>query len=162
MTDASSRLAERLADEGRKTMEFFEHLTADQWDAVIYPADAPEGSGWFVRHILAHFVSSEAANALVVEDISKGGVGAPENFDVDRFNAKQLTLQENKSPKELLDKFAALRERTVALVNRFSEADLARQGRHPFFGLAPVEDIIKLIYRHNQIHQRDIRKVIGG
>jgi hypothetical protein len=35
---------------------------------------------------------------------------------------------------------------------------LLHQGRHPFLGRAPLSEIIKIIYRHNQIHLREIRQ----
>jgi hypothetical protein len=40
-------------------------------------------------------------------------------------------------------------------------ADLERIGRHPFLGVAPLVEMIKLVYRHNGIHIRDARKLVG-
>jgi hypothetical protein len=39
-------------------------------------------------------------------------------------------------------------------------ADLANTGRHPFLGWVAVEDIIKMLYRHDQIHLRDLRRLL--
>jgi hypothetical protein len=39
--------------------------------------------------------------------------------------------------------------------------DLAKQGRHPFLGTASLSDMIKLMYMHNQIHIRDIRRMLA-
>jgi hypothetical protein len=161
MADSPAHLADRLSQEGQKTLDFFNQLPPGGWDQVIYPSDSAGSNPWQVRQVLAHFVSSEEANALVVEDIAIGGSGAPENFDVNRFNASQLTKLDSQSAEALLERFAFLRSKTVAFVRSLDELDLAREGRHPFFGTAPVEEIIKLIYRHNQIHQRDIRRALG-
>ncbi len=38
------------------------------------------------------------------------------------------------------------------MVASISQADLTEEGRHPYLGVAPLTDMIKLIYRHNQIH----------
>jgi hypothetical protein len=38
------------------------------------------------------------------------------------------------------------------------DPDLAKLGRHPFLGITSLEDIIKMVYRHNQIHMREIRR----
>jgi hypothetical protein len=46
------------------------------------------------------------------------------------------------------------------MVAEMDNNDLEIQGRHPFLGVAPLSDIIKLIYRHNQIHIREIRKTL--
>jgi len=49
---------------------------------------------------------------------------------------------------------------TVNLVRGMSEADFDRIGRHPWFGRVPLENMLKLIYRHNMLHERDIRKAL--
>jgi len=54
-----------------------------------------------------------------------------------------------------------VRAQMVALVASMSTDDLARQGRHPFLGQATLSEMIKMVYRHNQIHYRDLRKVLG-
>jgi hypothetical protein len=46
-------------------------------------------------------------------------------------------------------------------MNGLSADDLVKTGRHPWLGIAPLEDMIQLLYRHNQIHQRDIRKLLA-
>jgi hypothetical protein len=154
MPTSPERLAERLATDGRRTLEFFRGLTPAQWEQVIYT----DGTQWSGSHILAHFVSSEAANAKVIENIITGGPGAPVEFEIDAFNEQNVAELTAYSIEELLVKFETLRQATVDLVRQMGERDLLKEGRHPFFGMAPVEDIIKLIYRHNQIHLRDIRR----
>jgi len=153
----SKRLAEKLTGEGGRTMEFFRGLTPDQWEQVIYS----EGKEWKVRQVLAHFVSSEAANRQVVENILGGGPGAPVVFDINKFNEEKVAELLDNSVEELLVQFVMLRQATIDLVRRMDDIDLGKQGRHPFFGIASVEDILKLIYRNNQIHLRDVRKMFG-
>jgi len=46
------------------------------------------------------------------------------------------------------------------MVSQFDDPDLEKSGRHPWLGMAQVEEIIKLMYRHNQIHQREIREAL--
>ena len=92
--------------------------------------------------------------------IVAGGAGVPDDFDLDRYNESKVRKVGERSFEELLDAFAAFRGETIDLVATLSLADLDKVGRHPFLGLAPVEDILKLMYRHAQIHQRDIRRYI--
>jgi hypothetical protein len=65
-------------------------------------------------------------------------------------------------PGELIEQFRQERENCIALVHRLSQEDLQKSGRHPWLGVAPVEEIVKLLYRHNQIHLRDIRKALAS
>jgi len=45
-------------------------------------------------------------------------------------------------------------------VQKMQESDLERKGRHPFLGITTLEEMLKLIYRHTMIHQRDIRRAL--
>lgn len=157
MAETPLHLAERLRTDGEKTVQFFRGLAPHDWEAIVYG----EGAAWQVRQVLAHFVSAEAANRQVVADIQKGGGGAPADFQIDQFNASEVERLLQATPGELLDAFTGLRQLTVELVGAMDESDLARTGRHPFFGVAPLEEIIKLIYRHTQIHLRDIRRSLA-
>ena len=156
MPDTPERLAERLLGDGQKSLAFFRSLTALQWEYIIYS----EGTNWNIHQILAHFVSAEWANGQVIQDIVNGGSGAPLDFDVNRFNELEVSRLSLLPNEELLVQFDKLRRTTIQFVLKLSDYDLTKLGRHPFFGLAPVEDIVKLIYRHNQIHLRDVRRVL--
>ena len=61
---------------------------------------------------------------------------------------------------DLLNALRAARQDTIDLVATIADADFARQGRHPFFGMMVIEDMFKLIYRHNMLHARDLRRVL--
>jgi len=111
--------------------------------------------------VLAHFVASEAAHARLIRNVVSGGAGAPEDFNIDRFNESQLAPLRAVPLAELLRRFDDLRRQTVRLVASFTLEDLEKQGRQPFLGMTTVEEMIQLIYRHVQIHLRDIRRVLG-
>ncbi len=157
MSDTPEFLAQRLQSEGDKTSAFFEELAPTAWEQLVYS----EGSPWTVLQVFAHFVSTEASLFELVENIAGGGSGAPENFNIDAFNQREVAALESASFPVLLARFQAYRQHTAERVRRLSPADLEKQGRHPFLGPAPLAEIIKLIYRHNQIHQRDIRKLLA-
>jgi hypothetical protein len=154
MAETPQRLVDRLSQEGEKTRQFFEALPAVDWDLQVYS----EGGQWRIRQIMAHFVATEASVQKLIKNIQDGGEGAPLDFDIDRFNESRVSRLEGTSPSELISQFCELRQQTAQLVACLSPDDLQRTGRHPFLGVTSLEEIIKLMYRHNQIHQRDIRK----
>ncbi len=156
MSDTPQNLAKRLLSEGEKSIQFFLGLDREQWERKIYT----EGSQWSVRQILAHFVTAEDSLRRLVEDIARGGDGVPEDFDLDSYNERKVAGMEDVQIENMIEQFQQNRERTAELVNGLEQKDLSRMGRHPFLGVAQVVDIIKLIYRHNQIHQREIRKLL--
>lgn len=156
MADTPEFLAERLSEEGEKVSRFFNELSPEQWNIRVYPED-----GWTVHQILAHFDVTETNMAWLIKDVLNGGGGAPEDFDLDEFNKRTVASWEGLPAEDLLNRFQTHRQRTIELVKSMSEADLQKIGRHPFFGVAPMLDVIKLIYRHNQIHIREIRRALS-
>jgi hypothetical protein len=110
--------------------------------------------------VLAHFVASERGFYSLISDILSGGNGAPEDFRLNEYNERKVDELAAASTAELLSLYTAQRQKTCELVSGMSELDLLRTGRHPFLGVAPVEEMVKLIYRHNQIHLRDIRRLL--
>jgi hypothetical protein len=156
--EQAERLVERLRAEGEKTLAFFRELPEEAYAQEVYA----EVTAWKIEDILAHFVSAEAAFAVLLENVVEGGEGAPEGFDIDRFNEGDLRQRQGAGAGALLESFARLREKTVGLVSGLEAEDLERMGRHPFLGMTRVEDMIKLVYRHNQIHVRDIRRALSA
>lgn len=156
MPDTQEHLAGRLANDGQRSIEFFTGLSPFDWEVLVYT----DKQNWTVSQILAHFVSAESGNLKLIQDILAGGEGVSSNFDIDRFNDRALASYPTIDPARLLEDFVSQRKITVSFVQDFQPGDLLLVGRHPFLGLAPVGEIIKLIYRHNQIHIRDIRKVL--
>jgi hypothetical protein len=152
------KLVDRLISSGRRTRDFFEAIEGDNWYEQVYT----EGANWSVHHILAHFVATEASIARLVKYILQGNPGVPEGFDIDAYNEKEVNCFAKLPNDMVLQRFMERRGETIQLVMDLSDADLAVEGRHPWLGITSIEQIIKLMYRHNQIHQRDIRKTLDS
>ncbi|GAB4526099.1 MAG: hypothetical protein Fur0018_11200 [Anaerolineales bacterium] len=150
-------LSQKLHAEGEKTLAFFRALGAEDWQRPVYS----EGAEWTVRDILAHIASAESSIPRLIRALLEEGRQPPPDFDLDAYNRRKVREMAEMTPEALLALFEQRRAATVALVEGLSEADLQRVGRHPFLGEAPVEEMLKLIYRHIQIHQRDIRRTLN-
>jgi hypothetical protein len=157
MPDAIEFLMNRLRDEGEKSIQFFLNISPEKWESTVYT----DGSHWTVRQVLSHFAQSESSLCRLVEQIVNGGTGTPENFDLNAYNEYKVSSINQMSISDLISLYRHNRERTIKLVSGLTEDDLSKKGRHPFLGVATLLDIIKLIYRHNQIHIREIRQVLG-
>jgi hypothetical protein len=156
MSDTPTFLAERIRSEGDKAIAFFSNLNPEQWQTAVYT----EGETWTVRSVLAHYVTSEKAFLTIFCDIRDGGHGVSDNFEIDRYNASQQKKTKDLSPQDLLQQFISTRATMVDLVGSLSEQELAKQGRHPYLGQTALSEMIKMVYRHNQLHYRDIRKIL--
>jgi uncharacterized damage-inducible protein DinB len=149
-------LADKLRTEGEKFFALFVGLTDDQWEAEVYT----EGETWTIRNVLSHFVTSERGLVRLFERIRLTGEGASDDFSIDRYNASQQEKTKDLSPQELLEQYKAIRADSIAWTLSLDEADLEKQGRHPYLGMTILREMIKMLYLHNQIHYRDMKKVL--
>ena len=154
------QIIEKLKENGAEAAKFFSGLRPEDWEVEMHA----DGERWTVRQILAHLVEAESGTALLIRQIASGGEGVPENFDLDRYNHGRVMKRESKGEDEaaLVDRFLDHRRRTVEMVAGMSASDLKREGRHPFLGISEIGDMLKLMYRHVRLHQRDIRKKLAG
>jgi hypothetical protein len=145
-----------MRTEGDKTIAYFKNLPQEAWGTQVYTT----GTCWNIKQVLAHFLSAERGlNALVHDIITEGG-GAPEEFDIDEFNEGEVADLADLEVPALLDAFGKARKEFSDLVASLSMGDLDRMGRHPWFGETELRKALKLVYRHNMIHLRDIRKAL--
>jgi hypothetical protein len=150
-------LAAKLEKGRQKTFAIFNALTLEQWQQPLYTEPA-----WQVRHLLAHFVSSEGQLLALARDVAGGGPGAAPDLDINRFNAGEQSRLESQSPEILLGLLAQARQQTIEWVRTLGEDQLDRIGRHPALGAVNVETMIAAIYGHQLIHMRDLSRLLGS
>ena len=151
-----TELAEKLKSEGQKFIDIFSALTEEQWNAEVYT----EGATWTIRNVLAHFGTSERGLVKLFEQIRLGGSGAADDFSIDRYNEAQQQKTKELTSAELLEQYQSVRANSVTWVSGLQESELEIQGRHPFMGMTSIREMVKMLYLHNQLHYRDLKKVL--
>ena len=151
-----TELAEKLKSEGERSVTIFAGLADEQWQTEIYT----EGTTWTVRDVLSHFVTSERGLIKLFEQIRQGGSGSSEEFSIDRYNASMQARTKASTSQELLEQYKSVRAESIAWVLGLKESELELTGRHPFLGATVIREMIKMLYLHNQLHYRDMKKVI--
>ena len=151
-----NELADKLKSEGEKIHAIFADLTDEQWETEVYTEDQT----WTIRNVLAHFVTSERGLVKLFERIRAGGEGSPDDFSIDRYNARQQEKTQKLSSQELLEQYKAVRADSVAWTLSLQESELEIEGRHPFLEMTSLREMIKMLYLHNIIHYRDMKKVL--
>jgi uncharacterized damage-inducible protein DinB len=151
-----TELAEKLKIEGERMAAFFSELTDDQWNNEVYT----EGATWSIRNVLSHFVTSERGLLKLFERIRTTGEGASIDFSIDRYNAAQQEKTKNLAPAELLEQYKQVRAEAVKWVSNLKEEELEIKGRHPFLGETVIREMIKMLYIHNQLHYRDLKRAL--
>jgi hypothetical protein len=154
--ETTAHLQKRLAAEGEKIATFFLELEDADWGLLIYNED----SKWTLLHILKHFVSVEQAFQWLIQDVLDGGTGAPKNFVIDEFNEAEVGRFSEYQPADMVRAFQSLRKDSISLTGSLEPGDLEKRGNHPYFGNTKIEKILKLLYTHNSIHMRDVRRAL--
>lgn len=156
MVEDLIHIKKRLAEEGEKTIAFFDSLSDLDWDQPVYTT----GSGWRVRQLLAHFVSAERAYKQAIQDVLHGGRGVPEGLDIDRFNEQETYPLSLKPVPDLIEDLRQSRAETIRIIQDLDQSDLSRSANHPWFGEKEVGWLLKLLYRHQSMHLSDVRKAL--
>jgi uncharacterized damage-inducible protein DinB len=149
-------LSDKLKVEGEKLIAIFEGFTEEQWAASVYT----DGELWTLRNVLSHLVTSERGLLKLFERIRTTGEGASEDFSIDRFNAAQQYKTKELTALELLEQYKTVRAESVAWVSALQDTELEITGRHPFLGMTTIREMIKMLYLHNQMHYRDVKRAL--
>ncbi|MBK8822729.1 MAG: DinB family protein [Anaerolineales bacterium] len=149
-------IAEKLISEGEKFVGIFSALTDEQWQTEVYT----EGATWTIRNVLSHFVTSERGLVKLFEQIRQGGSGAADDFSIDRYNESQQKKTQDLPVAELIELYKSTRAETVTWVSGLQESELEIIGRHPFLETTTLREMVKMLYIHNQVHYRDLKKVL--
>lgn len=151
-----NELAEKLKTEGERMAAFFAGIPDEQWSSEVYT----EGTTWSIRNVLSHYVTSERGLVRLFERIRTTGEGAADDFSIDRYNASQQEKTKDLAPAELLEQYKQTRAESVQWVSGLKDEELEIKGRHPFLGETVIREMIKMLYLHNQLHYRDVKRAI--
>lgn len=135
---------------------FFSELNEDQWTNEVYT----EGTTWSICNVLSHFVTSERGLVKLFERIRTTGEGAADDFSIDRYNASQQDKTKDLPPADLLEQYKQVRADSVQWVSGLKDEDLEIKGRHPFLGETVIREMVKMLYLHNQLHYRDVKRAL--
>ena len=156
MTSRREDIIASLEAGGEEIEAFFSNLPAA---ALAHPVYTEEVQ-WTVQRVLAHLITIEGSMQKLFKNILDGGPGAPEDFNVGRFNRTQPQKLDHLSLEALLEGFHRVRAATIEMVADMTEADLDREGRHPFHGHGKLERFVRWAYEHARLHENDVRRAL--
>ncbi len=152
--DRKTTIRQRLHEARQLLLEAVAAL--DEETALTATAN-PE---WRVRDILAHLAAAERGLLRNVERFLAGGE-LPADFDLDRWNRRQVARRQDATVADLLAELAASREETWALLDRLDETALEVSGLHPAGMPTTVAGLFVTIAHHELDHGNEIRAALG-
>ena len=156
MGSKTQDIIKRLREKGDESVSYFRSLPDSAWTQQVYDT----GAEWDVRQVLCHFVSAESSFDRIWDAAMRGDKTAPTDFNIDAFNLHEVGKMGGMTPDQLVEHFLQVRASTIAFLERIEDADLEREAWHPWFGWDKLEKFLKLVYRHNMLHERDVRKAL--
>src|SRR5262245_40716606 len=158
MSERKDRLRETIQADDAASMAILNRVPAEKWDQPV-PSD--EGANWKARDVLSHMAVSESGQLVVIQRVLAGQGGAPEDFDITRYNRRSVQKQAERSVDELLAAIAQGHAQVLAVLDGISEADLDRSGRHARGDTLTIEQFFHRITEHRRQHSQELALNLG-
>ena len=156
MIDRRSDIISELENSLNASIAFYRSLKPEELNVKVYQ----DGESWSAIQVLAHWITIERSMHWLFNNILSGGPGAPQDFDIERFNRSQPRKLFKLDLDELIQQFHAVRETTISIVRNMEEDDLDRAGLHAYHGHGKLERFIRWAYEHQRIHEDEIRRAL--
>jgi len=122
--------------------------------------EARPGAGeWSVREIVHHLADAEMTGALRLRQLLVEDEPTIRAYDEAEYARR---LHYDRPIEASLEAFRAARRTTAEILERLSEAEWARRGRHPERGEFGVETWLEVYAEHAQLHADQIRRARGA
>ena len=107
---------------------------------------------WCVREHLVHLVNSEPGLCRTIRAALKDEWVIPEDFDLDRWNQRQVERNNDLLLSDLRREFAVNRAATLALLEELTDVDFDRQARHASLKVLSLGEFFQIIENHQYEH----------
>lgn len=115
---------------------------------------------WSVVEVIRHLVSAEYGQTRLIEEITEGNEGVPSDFDLNRYNKRQISKLNDTSISDLINKFNQNRTHLITVLDKLTGEDFGKQGRHASLHMLTIEQIFHVIADHEKGHLDKIRKAL--
>ena len=138
-------------------LEVIGQMQPSDWEQ---PVQAVEG-GWKVKQVLLHLATSESGQINAGKAIAAGQPSVPDDFDLNRYNNRQVEKNKDKQPPEILFGMAESRQKLLAFLGEVSAEDLDRRGKHGRGDVLSLEQLFYRIGEHEAEHTAEIKLALG-
>ena len=122
--------------------------------------DCPANPEWTVRDLLVHLATSERGVGQMIDGLLRGESIVPADFDLDRWNASQVARLRGLSLAELRERIISTRGATLALLDRLTEGDLERRGRHALGREVSLGEALRIMAAHERVHIEEVNYAV--
>ena len=150
-------IRDHLSHTREQLLEAIGQMQPSDWER---PVQAVEG-GWTVKQVLLHLATSESGQIAAGKAIAAGQPTVPDDFDLNRYNKRQVEKNQAKQPPEILFGMAESHQKLLAFLDEVSAEDLERRGKHGRGDVISLEQLFYRIGEHEAEHTAEIKQALG-
>jgi hypothetical protein len=150
-------IRDHLGHTREELLEVIGQMQPSDWER---PVQAVEG-GWQVKQVLLHLATSESGQINTGKAIAAGQPIVPDDFDLNRYNNRQVEKNRDKQPPEILFGMAESRQKLLAFLDGVSTEDLDKRGKHGRGDVISLEQLFYRIGEHEAEHTAEIKRALG-
>ena len=159
MTSRKDSIHQRILADHVASTSIFNGLTAEQWEK---PVPSEEDAPWKARDVLAHLAVSEGGQLGQINRCLAGEKPVPDDFDLTRFNRRSVQKQADKSVADMLREIETAHAQVLELLDKVSEADFDKSGRHARGDILTVEQFFIRITEHRREHAEQFQRTLAS
>jgi uncharacterized damage-inducible protein DinB len=138
-------------------LEVIGQLQLSDWDRAVQSVEG----GWTVKQALLHIATSENGQILTGKAIAAGQPTVPDDFDLNRYNRRQVEKNQARQPPEILFGMAESRQKLLAFLDEVSAEDLEKRGKHGRGDVISLEQLFYRVGEHEAEHTAEIKRALG-
>ncbi len=156
LSERKHALTDHLLHTREHVLEIVGQLQPDDWDKVV---QSTEG-GWTVKQALLHIATSESGQINTGKAIAADQPTVPDDFDLNRYNRRQIEKNQDKQPAEILLGMAESRKKLLTFLEEVPEEALDKRGKHARGDVISLEQLFHRIGEHEADHADEIRRAL--
>ncbi len=150
-------LHDHLIRTREELLELVGQLQSSDWDRPVQSSDG----GWTVKQMMLHIYTSEVGQTATAKAIAADQPTVPDDFDLNRYNNRQVEKNKDKQPPEILFGLAESRQKLLAFLEEVPEEALDKRGRHGRGDVISLEQLFNRVGEHEAEHMAIIKNALG-
>ena len=150
-------LHDHLIHTREQLLKVIGQLQPEDWEKVV---QSTEG-GWTVKQALLHLATSETGQIGTGKAIANGQPTVPDDFDLNRYNNRQVEKNKDRQPAEILSGMAESRQKLLAFLAEVPDAALDKRGKHARGDVISLEQLFHRIGEHEADHTVEIKRALA-
>ena len=152
--------------EAQKVREKTRKIITEANEEQLKKKMSEHNESWTVLEVAKHIYTSEDGMVKLMKQIKDHSdpntlPGVPEDFDLDRYNKRQVQKLQELTKEDILTKLSESRANFVTFVENLTEKDLSKKGRHASLRVLSIEEILQLISSHETEHQNKLMNALN-